>query len=124
MTTDDAEGCTTSTAALTVHAVEPDGTLGAQVGAARPVMTTAAVLEPAADALDRRPEPPQLPLALVDADGHRIEVMTVHVSELSAAIALEVADPVLVVPEPQDDEPRTLPARSIWCRIFPRMRGC
>lgn len=134
MTIDDTASRSVPAGSLIVHRVAPDGSPGAPVAVARSVTPTAAVIEPVAapgasdliDALDHRPEPPELPLLLVDESGLVVPVLEVHTSDRSPAIALEVEEAVLTVPasEGSDEDPDPLPGRSVWCTIFPRMRGC
>lgn len=121
------------TGPLTLHRVASDGTVGEPVGPVRVVTTTAALLEPAPDPdtgeVDPLPDPahpdeaPTLPLLLVDGDDHAVRVLEVHTSPRTRAVALEVEHPVLTVDEPDDEDPEH-PGRSVWCQIFPRMRGC
>lgn len=132
--TTDATDTTDPSDSLAVHRVGPDGCPAEQIAVARAATPAAAIIDPVSsidadnvDALldrDERPAPPELPLVLIDDRGTVIPVMEVHTSDRSLAIALEVEEPVLTVPEPDDDEERRNPGRSVWCIIFPRMRGC
>lgn len=86
------------------------------------------------------PDELALPLAVEFPDGHRVDVIGVHfTASLSVdgypLCALRLPDgtaevdgelpapPDLV--EPEKFDPMHSPARrSIWCRMFPRLRGC
>jgi hypothetical protein len=131
MTIDDTADVTVPAGSLAVHRVGPDGSPTERIAVARPVTSSAALIEPEADDttdptgfLDHRPVPPALPLVLVDDAGVAVPVLEVHTSDRSPSIALETEEPVLSVVPSDDDEPDPLPGRSVWCTIFPRMRGC
>ncbi len=134
MSIDDTTELTSSSDSLAVHRAGPDGDPTEQIAVARAVTPTAAAIDPVpsidaenVDALleiDDTPPPPELPLVLIDAEGAVISVFAVHTSDRSPAIALEVEEPVLTVPVDEDLEHRRDPGRSVWCTIFPRMRGC
>lgn len=134
MSIDDAPDLGSPSDSLAVHRVGPDGEPAEQIAIARAVTPTAAVLDPVpsidaenADVLlevDVTPPPPELPLVLIDAGGEVISVFAVHTSDRSPAIALEVEEPALTVPTVAEPGHRRDPARSVWCTIFPRMRGC
>lgn len=131
MTIDDTADVSVPAGALAVHRAGPDGSPAERIAVARPVTTSAAVIEPEVegpadvlDLLEHRPAPPTLPLVLVDESGVAVPVVEVHTSDRSPTIALEVEEPVLSVPPSEGEEPDPLPGRSVWCTIFPRMRGC
>lgn len=131
MTIDATADVTVPAGSLAVHRVGQDGSPAERIAVARPVTSTAALIEPEvddttdpADLLDHRPTPPALPLVLVDDSDVAVPVLEVHTSDRSPAIALEVEEPVLSVLPSGGDEPDPLPGRSVWCTIFPRMRGC
>lgn len=131
MTIDDTADVTVPAGLLAVHRTGPDGSPGEQIAVARPVTSSAALIEPEVadpaavpDLLEHRPVPPDLPLVLVDESGVAVPVVQVHTSDRSPAIALEVETPVLSVAPSAGEDPDPLPGRSVWCTIFPRMRGC
>lgn len=137
MSSDESDALPVLTGPLTLHRVGPDAGPGEPVGPLRAVTVTAALLDPAPDPetgeVDALPDPsrpvdvPDLPLLVVGDDpahGRRaVPVLAVHASDQTRSLAVEVEAPVLVVEQTDDDGP-TFPGRSVWCRLFPRMRGC
>lgn len=113
------------TAHVAIHRRAQDGTAGAFVADATTVNPAAVIVAGAKRAaLGALPPPdrPEVPdPALVVSNGAVVVPVTrLHTSDRTEDVLLEVATDVLPL-GPGDPEHG---ARSIWCLLFPRMRGC
>lgn len=114
------------TTPVAIHLRGPGGAAGAFVAPGRSLNPTAVAVAGEARALlgslpaPDRPAAPDPALVVVAGRARPLPVALVHTSTRTEDVLLEVASGAL----PVDESDPELSARSIWCILFPRMRGC